>query len=34
MVRKTYSIDNIDSGLHVHVARIDTNPEGNGVTDS
>ena len=27
MVRTTYNLDNIDRGLHVHVALIDTHTE-------
>ena len=33
MDRKTYNIDNIDSGVHVQVARVDSNSAGKGFTD-
>ena len=34
MVRTTYNLDNIDRGLHVHVARIDTHTEKREFTDN
>ena len=34
MVRTTYNLDNIDRGLHVHVARIDTHTEKTEFSDN
>ena len=34
MVRTTYNLDNIDRGLHVHVALIDTHTEKREFTDN